>query len=114
MFSSRAFRLVVALEVAALFGGAFLLGAAGHREYVIAWYAAVVGIHFLAFGRLFWVGYSWLGTALIVAGIAGVVVGFTGGGSGGIEATSGLIAAASLFVAGGGWTIVRARASTQV
>lgn len=57
MFSSPAYRLVVALEVVALLGGALLLGAIGHREYIIAWFATVVGIHFLAFGRLFWAGF---------------------------------------------------------
>jgi hypothetical protein len=100
MFLSPSYFLLVALEVVAIGGGSGLLGAAGHREYVIAWVATVVGIHFLAFGRLFWAGFYWLGTALIAAGIAGATVGFAGGGLDGIKATSGLIAAASLFVAG--------------
>lgn len=113
MFSSPTYRLVVALEVVALLGGAVLLGAMGHREYIIAWFATVIGIHFLAFGRLFWAGFYGLGTALIAAGIAGAITGFAGGGLHGIEAVSGLIAAASLFVAGGG-TVVRAQADTRV
>jgi hypothetical protein len=113
LFSSPAYRLVVALEVVALLGGALLLGAIGHREYIIAWFATVVGIHFLALARLFWVGFYGLGTALIAAGIAGAITGFAGGGLGGIEAVSGLIAAASLFVAGG-WTVVRARAGAHI
>jgi hypothetical protein len=110
LFSSPAYGLVVALEVVALFGGATLLRAAGHSEYVSAWFATVVGAHFLAFGRLFSARFYWLGTAVIAAGIAGAIVGFAGGGLAGIEAVSGLITAASLFVAGG-WTVVKERAN---
>jgi hypothetical protein len=106
IFGSRGYRLVVILEVAAIIGGNALLGAAGHRDYFIALVAAVVGIHFLAFGRLFWSGFYWLGAALITAGIAGALVGLAGAGSRGVEATSGLTAAASLFSASGA-TILR-------
>jgi hypothetical protein len=108
MFSSRGYRLVVAAEIAALVAGNALLAASGQREYIIAWVATVVGIHFLAFGRLFWAGFYWLGAALIAAGIAGVAVGLAGGGASRIEAVSGLIAATSLFSAGGS-TILTAR-----
>ncbi len=113
MFSSPSYRRIVVSEVLALFGGAALLGATGHDEYVIAWFATVVGTHFLVFGKLFFAGFYWLGLALIVAGIAGTIVGLAGGGFGGIEMTAGLIAAASLFAAGGS-TIARARASNRV
>lgn len=112
LFSSPAYRRVVAVEVICLFGGGALLGSTGHSEYTIAWFAAVVGVHFVVFGRLFWAGFYWLGAALLVAGIAGAVVGVAGGSSGAIRAVSGLIAAASLF-AGGGWTIVAARAGLR-
>lgn len=37
--------------------------------------ATVVGVHFLAFGRPFWIGFYWVGTALIAAGIAEGMVG---------------------------------------
>lgn len=53
MFSSPRYRLVVGLEVIALFGGGALLSATGHSEYTIAWYAAVVGIQSVALGRLY-------------------------------------------------------------
>jgi hypothetical protein len=79
MFSSPAYRVIVALEVLALIGGNVLLGVIGDRQYIIAWVAAVVGIHFLAFGRQFWAGFYWLGAAMIAAGIVGAVVGFAGG-----------------------------------
>ena len=111
-FSTRGYRLVVALEVIALVLGGALLGATGHSEYTIAWFAGVVGVHFLAFGRLFWTGFFWLGAALLAAGAAGAIVGLAGGGSDAIRAVSGLIAAASLFAAGG-WTVVVSRASLR-
>jgi hypothetical protein len=110
MFSSPSYRRIVVTEVVALFGGAALLGATGRHEYVIAWFATVVGVHFLAFDRLFFAGFYWLGTALIAAGIAGTVVGLAGGGLGTVEMTTGLIAAASLFAAAGS-TVASARAS---
>lgn len=112
MFSSRGYRLVVALEVIALVAGGALLGATGHSEYTIAWFAGVVGVHFLAFGRLFWTGFSWLGVALLAAGAAGAIVGLAGGGSDAIRAVSGLMAAASLLAAGG-WTVLVSRASLR-
>jgi len=102
LFSSPAYRRVLALEVTALVGGRVLLGSTGNGEYTIAWFAGVVGIHFVVFGRLFWVGFYWLGGALLAAGLAGAVLGLAGGGSGTIRAVSGLIAAASLFAAGAG------------
>jgi hypothetical protein len=46
------------------------------------------------------------------AGIVGGILGVAGGGSDAVKATTGLIAATSLFVAGGS-TIVRARDSTH-
>lgn len=106
-FLSRAFWLVTALEVVAIRGGTGLLGATGHAEYAVAWVAAAVGMHFLAFGRLFWAGFYWVGAALIAAGTAGAMVGVAGGGSDGITATTGLMAAASLFLASG-WSVLQA------
>ena len=88
--------------------GNLLLGAIGHGEYIIAWVATVVGVHFLAFGRQFWIGFYGVGAALIAAGMAGTIVGLLGGSAGAIKATAGLISAASLFVASG-WTIAKAR-----
>jgi len=105
--------VVVVLEVVAISGGGKLLSATGHRDYIIVWVATVVGVHFLAFGRLFWAGFYWLGTVLIAAGAAGAMVGFAGGGPDAIKATCGLIAAASMFVATG-WSLVGAEASTRV
>ena len=112
MFSSQRYLLVVALEILAIGGGNALLGATGLSAYVAAWVATVVGLHFVAFGRLFWTGFYVIGAALIAAGAAGATVGLTGRGPDAISATSGLIAAASLFVAGG-WTVVSAASVTH-
>jgi hypothetical protein len=112
MLSSRGYRLVVALEVIALVVGGLLLGATGHGEYTIAWFAGVVGVHFVAFGRLFWTGFYWLGAALLAGGVAGAIVGLAGAGSHAITAVSGLIAAASMFAASG-WTVLVSRASLR-
>jgi hypothetical protein len=112
IFSAAGYRIVVALEVIALFGGGALLGATGHTEYTIAWYAGVVGIHFLVFGRLYWAGFYLLGAALVAAGFVGAIVGLAGGSSSAIKATSGLVAATSLFAAGI-WTVVRAWTGAQ-
>ena len=87
MFSSPSYRRIAIAEVVAVIGGAALLGATGQHAYVIAWFPSVVGLHFLALGRLFFAGFYWLGTAFIAAGIAGTAVGLAGGGLGGIEAT---------------------------
>jgi hypothetical protein len=105
----------VALEVIALVGGGALLGATGHSEYTIAWFAGVVGVHFVVFGRLFWAGFYWLGAALLAAGVAGpswasrVEAQVR---SDAIRAVSGLIAAVSLFAAGG-WTVLATQAGLR-
>jgi hypothetical protein len=112
MFSSPAYRLIAAAEVLALIGGNVFLDAIGHREYTIAWVATVVGIHFLGFGRRLWVGFYRLGAALIAAGIIGAIVGLAGGNADAIEATAGLITAASFLVAGTS-TILRVRKLTD-
>jgi hypothetical protein len=70
----------------------------------------VIGLHFVAFGRLFWPGFYWLGAALGTASAAGVTVGLAGGGADPIVATTALIAAASLLIAGG-WTVAGAAAT---
>ena len=96
---SRPYRLIVVLEFAALVIGSVALGSTGHNEYVPVWYAAVVGVHFVAFGRAFWMGFHAIGAALLVAAAAGLVVGLAGGSRGAIVGTTGLAAAAVLLVA---------------
>ena len=90
MFRSPGHRLVVVLEVVALVGGGALLAATGHAEYTIAWYAGVVGLHFLVFGRLYWAGFYLVGGALVATGVAGAIAGLLGGSPSAVKATSGL------------------------
>jgi hypothetical protein len=101
MFTSRRFWLITVGEVVALFGGGAALNVTGHPGYVIAWFAAVVGAHFLAFGRYFWVGFRWLGVAMIAAAIVGAVVGAITTDVDATALVAGFGSAASLFAAGG-------------
>lgn len=97
LFGARGYRLTVLAEVVALFGGGFLLNLTGQGRYTIAWYALVVGVHFLVFGRLFHPRFYGLGIAMVVAGVAGAVVGLAGADPDVILLVSGLLSAASLF-----------------
>ena len=99
MFRSRQYRLVVAAEVVAIVAGLAGLAVAGASEYIAAWVAIVVGVHFLAFGRLISAFYYPLGALVTIGGIAGIAVGVAGGSAGAVEATAGLTAAASLLSA---------------
>ncbi len=104
MFSSPRYLLVVAVEVVAIGGGNKVLTATGHTKYAIVLAAIVVGTHFVALGWLFFGGFYWLGGALIFAGLMGTVVGLAGGEVGAVKASTGLIAATSLF-GSGGWAL---------
>ena len=99
LFSSRAFVVVVVAEVLAIIGGNLVLTATGQQQFRIALIAAIVGLHFVVFGRLFWSGFSWLGAAMLAVALAGTVVGLTTGNADLILVTTGLGSAASLFIA---------------
>jgi hypothetical protein len=99
MFAARGYRLVVAAEVVALVAGSIALIATNRTEYQIGWVAFVVGVHFVAFGKQFAARYYVLGGALIVAAIAGLVVGLAGGGVAVTAAVTGFAAGACMFVA---------------
>lgn len=101
MFRSRGYVVWVAAEVIAIVVGNAVLGATGHGKYVAPWTAFIVGVHFIGFGRLFTAMFYWVGVAFIAAAIVGVAVGAAGGTREAVEASTGLIAAATLFVAGG-------------
>jgi hypothetical protein len=97
-------------ELIALVAGNAILDATGHSRYVAAWTALVVGVHFVGFGRLYAPMFYWLGAAFIVAAVVGAAAGAAYGTRQAIDASTGLIAAASLFVAGG-WGLLEAAAS---
>jgi hypothetical protein len=107
MFSSPAYRRIVAVEIIALFGGGAVLNATGETAYTIAWFALIAGAHFLLFGRAFWTGFYVVGAVLIGAALAGALTGLAGGSAAHIRAVTGLIAAVDLFLAGA-WTVLRA------
>jgi small-conductance mechanosensitive channel len=110
MFASSAYRWIVGVEVVALFGGGAVLNATGRSSYTIAWFALVVGVHFLGFGRAFWSGFHAIGAVLVGAGLAGAVVGLAGGSAAHVRAVTGLIAALDLLLASA-WTVRRAAAT---
>lgn len=110
-FRSRQYRTVVAAEVAALVAGLIALALTGHVKYLAAWFAVVVGVHFVAFGRFFSRMYYTLGAVVTAGGVAAAIVGVAGGSAAQIEATAGLVAATSLFTAAA-WRIFPHRPST--
>jgi hypothetical protein len=107
MFSSTEYRWIVAVEVIVLFGGGAALGATGETAYTIVWFALIVGVHFLLFGRVFWTGFYVVGIVLIGGALAGAITGLAGGSAAAIRAVTGLIAAADLFLASA-WGVLSA------
>lgn len=100
MFSSRRYLLLVLGELAVIIAGTVMLGSTGYSPYIPAWVAIVVGVHFLGFGRFFWRGFYLLGGAIVTAGVVGAIVGAAGGSASWIVATTGILAAVSLFTSG--------------
>lgn len=77
----RRYNLVVLVEFAVIFAGSALLGRLGAEEYVAAWVAAVVGLHFVPLGRAFGEPLLQLSGVLITAvAIAAAVLTALGGG----------------------------------
>jgi hypothetical protein len=99
MFASRGYRLIVAAEAVAIIVGVLILGLTHHSEYNICWISLVVGVHFFGFGKLFATRFYYVGAALLVAAVAGAIVGFAGGGVVGVPAVTGLASGLVLLVA---------------
>lgn len=97
MFCRRGYWIVVVLEVGAIVAGNRLLIAFGQAGYVIAWTAFVVGVHFLAFGRLFAPVYHVIGWAMVASAVIGATIGLLGGS---IVPVTGLLCAVVLLTAG--------------
>jgi hypothetical protein len=111
MFFSTEYRRIVVVEVLALFGGGAVLSATGETAYTIAWFALVVGAHFLLFGRAFWIGFYVIGAVLIGGALAGALVGLVGGSAADIRAVTGLTAASGLFLASA-WSVLHTGPTT--
>jgi hypothetical protein len=78
---TRSYRLIVAIEVVALFGGALLLGRLA-PQLSVPWVVLVVGVHFLALARWWLVGarpFLVLGSVLTVIALVGGAIGLLGG-----------------------------------
>jgi hypothetical protein len=110
MFRSRGYLLWVVAELMALVAGNVVLGSTGQSNYVAAWTAFVVGVHFLGFGRLFVAMFYWVGGAFVLAAIVGAATGAASGSRHAAEASTGLIAAVTLFAAGA-WGLLAYRSS---
>lgn len=99
----RAYWLVVAAEVIALFLGARVLnGPLDAPQAGVAWVSLVVGVHFFAlavvFGQRF---FHWLGGVITACGIVGLVLAFTGAAEPAIALIAGVLPGAVLL--GFGW-----------
>ncbi|GAA4787276.1 hypothetical protein GCM10023200_21820 [Actinomycetospora chlora] len=78
---TRSYRLIVTVEVVALFGGAILLGRLA-PQFSVPWVVLVVGVHFLALARWWLVGarpFLVLGAVLTVVALARAAVAAVGG-----------------------------------
>lgn len=100
IFRSRGYVVTLAAELVALFAGNAVLNVSSHSEYVPVWTALVVGVHFIGLGHLFGALFHWVGGAFVAAAVIGGTVGASAGTTAEIEASTGLVAAASLFASG--------------
>lgn len=95
-FRTRRYALVVVAELVAIGVGIVVLKAVGGATFVAPWVALVVGVHFLAFGKLFGNGHAALGFSVIGAAVVGAVAGVLDGRDAAL-ATTWLIAACLYF-----------------
>jgi hypothetical protein len=95
----RRYRLIVAAEVAAIFGGLALLdGPLDASEAAVGWIALVVGVHFFALAaawrRPF---FRRLGAALVLCGGTALALAAAGASAGAIDFTGGVLSGAVLL-----------------
>ena len=100
----RAYWLIVLVEVLALFGGLRLLsGPLDHPDGGVAWVSFVVGVHFFALAVAFHAPFfHWLGAAVTVCGVVGLVLVFADAQQAWIDVIGGVIPGA-LLLAFGWW-----------
>ncbi|MDQ2729701.1 MAG: hypothetical protein M3Y91_17975 [Actinomycetota bacterium] len=100
-FRSTWYRLTVLVEVAAIAAGASLLNS-DHSAvgYVAPWVAAVVGGHFLVFGRVIARRFYLIGTLLLAGAAGGAVAVAAGADVDAGRATAALVAAVVLLGSG--------------
>jgi hypothetical protein len=98
----RGYWLVVAAEVVAIVGGlAVLNGPLDAPQAAVAWIATVVGAHFFALGVV-WAQpfFHWLGGALLLCGLIGLVLAAAGASEAPIDAVAGVLPGALLLAVG--------------
>lgn len=95
----RGYWLVVGVEVVALFGGVRILaGPLGHPDGGVAWVSFVVGVHFFALAVVLHAPFfNWLGAAVTLCGVVGLVLVFTGGAPAIIALVAGVLPGALLL-----------------
>lgn len=95
----RRYWLIVLGEAILLFGGLQVLGRLGHADGGVAWVATIVGLHFLPLARL-WKEpvHLWIGLALMVLGLTGLVLLASGGEPWVISAIAGVGSGVVLFL----------------
>jgi hypothetical protein len=100
----RAYWVVVAAEVVALFAGVRLLtGPLGHPDGGVAWVSFVVGVHFFALAAVFQAPFfNWLGVAVTACGVVGLILVFAGAAQAWIDVIGGVVPGA-LLLAFGWW-----------
>jgi hypothetical protein len=108
----RGYRLVVVVEVVALFGGLQVVARVlDAPEAGVAWVATVVGLHFVALAVV-WQQSSLhlLGGALTVCGVAGLALSVTGSSQAAVSTVGGVLPGVVLLV-GGAWAATAGRRS---
>jgi hypothetical protein len=103
----RGYRAVVAAEVVAVVAGVVVLGRLGLGLAVLPWVAFVVGVHFVALGRI-WRQPSLVavGAVVAVAGGVGFALALAGAPDPAIAVTAGIVPGAALL-AGSWWAATR-------
>jgi hypothetical protein len=104
---SRGYRLVVVAEVVAIVLGVVVLGRIGLSLAVLPWVAFVVGVHFVALGRV-WrrASLGWVGAVVAICGVVGFALAL-GGGPDPAIALAGGIAPGVALLAGSWWAATR-------
>ncbi len=101
MVGTRSYWVVTAAEFLAIAAGGAALGATDNARYVAAWVAAVVGVHFLAFGRRFWRGFLVVGGVILAGAAASLGLGLSGAADGTAIAVAAFVAAGTLDLTAG-------------
>jgi hypothetical protein len=98
----RSYWLITAAEAVALFGGVRLLtGPLGHPGGGVAWVSFIVGVHFFALAAVFRAPYfNWLGAAVTLCGVVGLILVFTGAAQVWVDLVGGVIPGALLLAFG--------------